>query len=213
MLLLVDVSISEAELSSVRSFLESIVKRTIVGSDLTRFGIVLYSSRADYSFFLDRSLSEQDVFRAIADVEVIPGQTNTAAALDQCVALLSRSRREPRTRQLVLLVTGREASDAYQLRQSSDRLRDAGVSVLAVGARNANRDQLLTAAGGNTSREFYMNDFDNLNTLTRRVSKTICDISEEPGESVATSTAASSVMRRYQRSIVGQDDFYEVKLQ
>ncbi|KAK5921640.1 hypothetical protein CgunFtcFv8_018989 [Champsocephalus gunnari] len=142
---LVDSSrISQMHYESMRRFMASIVNQTTVGTNLTRFGFISYSDEPRTHFKLSAYDSKRKVLAAIPTVKPEGGGTRHRRSLE----LLSRG--------------------------PADELREHGVTVISVGVKEADPDQLLAIAG-NAGRSFFVDRFEALGTLHNNMSSVLCN--------------------------------------
>ncbi|XP_070690878.1 collagen alpha-6(VI) chain-like [Pempheris klunzingeri] len=177
---LVDVStsIDSTEFSSMRTFMESIVNQAIVGKDLTRFGVILYSTNPTSHFTLKQCVSKQKIFKAITDVVPSGGDTYTGKALAYTLQFFNAEhggRKTLKVPQILMVITDGDAHDVKDLKPSSDALRKNGVTVLSIGVKKAIKEQLDIMAGGDTSRVFYVDRFEGLKTLYKNITSVLCN--------------------------------------
>ncbi|XP_070690879.1 collagen alpha-6(VI) chain-like [Pempheris klunzingeri] len=177
---LVDVStsIDSTEFSSMRTFMESIVNQTIVGKDLTRFGVILYSTNPTSHFTLKQCVSKQKIFKAITDVVPSGGDTYTGKALAYTLQFFNAEhggRKTLKVPQILMVITDGDAHDVKDLKPSSDALRKNGVTVFSIGVKDAIKEQLDIMAGGDTSRVFYVDRFEGLKTLYKNITSVLCN--------------------------------------
>lgn len=181
-------SISATQFKSMQKFMESVVDQTTVGQDLTRFGVILYSDAAKSSFTLKKHKSKRDVLKAVTDLTATGGNTYTGKALAYSLQFFNAEhggRKVLKVPQILMVITDGEATDPYSLKEPSDALRNNGVTVFSIGVKEANPDELETMAGGDTSKVFYVDNFEALETLYKNISSVLCN-STKPGKSVSS---------------------------
>ncbi|KAM3614607.1 uncharacterized protein V6R79_016766 [Siganus canaliculatus] len=173
-------SISTSEFRSMQTFMESIVNRAAVGTDLTRFGIILYSTHPKSIFTLKQGRSKRQVLETITNITRSRGNTNTGEALKYSQEFFNADyggRKAQKVPQILMVITDGDATDHSKLKPSSDALRQNGISVLSVGVKKANRTQLMIMAGGDESNVFYVTTFVDLETLYKKISPKLCTTS------------------------------------
>lgn len=177
-------SINDAEFKKMTSFMESVVSKTTVGLDHTRFGIVVYSNEATTDFILKNSNSKQTVINAIANMKQPKGDTYTSKALKFCLQFFGAEyggRKALKVPQILMVITDGDATDLHGLKPASDELRTNGITVFSIGIREAVIEQLETMAGGDKSKVFYVDNYDGLKDLHRKISPELCN-STKPGK-------------------------------
>ncbi|KAM9353570.1 collagen alpha-6(VI) chain-like [Symphorus nematophorus] len=174
-------SISAEQFISMHTFMESVVNHTTVGMDRTRFGVILYSEEPKSIFTLNRYYSKREIIRVIRETKA-PGQnTYTSKALKFSVQYFhadNGGRKATGVPQILMVITDGAATDPELLQQSSDELRDIGVTVISIGVKGAVRKELVTMAGGDRSKVFEVDDFKALETLYKQISTILCRSTE-----------------------------------
>ncbi|KAM6910513.1 collagen alpha-6(VI) chain [Xenentodon cancila] len=171
-------SITLPKFGSMQRFMQSVVNQTTVGKDLTRFGVILYSTNAKTSFTLDKYSTKQDILKAILALKPPYGDTYTGKALKYSLQFFSAEnggRAELQVPQILMVITDGDATDRYNLVEPSLALRDKGVSVFSIGVEGANVTQLEIMANYDKSKVFYVTDFDALENLYKNITQELCN--------------------------------------
>lgn len=167
--------------------MNSIVNITTVGKDLTQFGLILYADEPKLVFTLKEHNSKQEVFAGIEKALQPTGDTYTSKALQYTLQYFSSThggRKASNVPQILMVITDGEATDPHQLKQSSDKLREAGVEVFSIAVESAKKEEQrkeLEIMAGDSSRVFSVNSFKDLETLYKNISPVLCN-STKPGE-------------------------------
>uniref|UniRef100_A0A3Q2UP15 Collagen type VI alpha 6 chain n=1 Tax=Fundulus heteroclitus TaxID=8078 RepID=A0A3Q2UP15_FUNHE len=170
-------SITLAKFRSMQKFMQSMVNQTTVGRNLTRFGVILYSTYPNSVFTLGQHSTRQDVFKAIADLKSPYGDTYTGRALQYTLQYFGPEhggRAEFQVPQILMVITDGDATDRYSLTEPSVALRNKGVQVFSIGVEGANVTQLEIMAG-DKSKVFYVDNFEALETLYKNISSVLCE--------------------------------------
>ncbi|XP_075993570.1 collagen alpha-6(VI) chain [Genypterus blacodes] len=169
-------SITLPKFRSMQTFMESMVNQTTVGKDLTRFGVILYSNEANSIFTLNKYYSKRDVIKGIAALKSPYGDTYTGKALAYALQYFGAEHggRALQVPQILMVITDGDATDRNNLEAPSKALRENGIKVFSVGVEGAIKEQLEIMAGGETSRVFYVDNFDALETLQTNISEVFC---------------------------------------
>lgn len=176
----------DKEFSSIQTFMELVVNKTLVGKSLTRFGVIIYSDEVETVFSLNELDSKRDILEAIRKMRPPEGNTYMAKALDSSLKFFNAKhggRKETNVPQILIVVTDGHATDYHNLKKPSDALQQNGVQVYSVGVKDANKDELMTMAGGDESKVFYVGSFVALEFLHRNISEELCETTK-PGKSV-----------------------------
>ncbi|CAI5661505.1 unnamed protein product [Oreochromis niloticus] len=171
-------SIKKEQFKSMQTFMASVVTQTTVGENLTRFGVILYSDAANSSFTLNKIYSKGKVLEALQQLIQPQGGTYTGAALAYSLQYFNAKhggRREIRVPQILMVITDGAAQDRDRLKAESDALRKNGVTVISIGVKGANRSELETMAGDDTSKVFFVDNFEGLETLYKKISPVLCN--------------------------------------
>lgn len=191
-------SITLNKFRSMQKFMQSMVNQTTVGKDLTRFGVILYSTLPKSVFTLSQYGTRQEVFKAIADLRPPFGDTFTGRALAYSLQFFGAEhggRAALKVPQILMVITDGDATDRYSLVDPSVALSNAGVNVFSIGVEGANVTQLEIMAGNDQSKVFYVDNFKALETLYKNISQVLCN-STKPGETVPFSDDSSDVTAR-----------------
>ncbi|XP_035991472.1 LOW QUALITY PROTEIN: collagen alpha-6(VI) chain [Fundulus heteroclitus] len=176
---LVDGSTSiDDKFGSMLNFMESIVNRTTVAENATRFGAIIYSNEPQIKFTLKDFNSNREVRNAVKALKAPNGDTYTSKALEYSLPFFDEEyggRRKRNIPQFLMVITDGEATDHYQLKKYSDNLRGNNITVLSVGVKKANMSELLVMAGNQSDNVFYVEDFDKLEKLYGKITKVICN--------------------------------------
>ncbi|KAI4790340.1 hypothetical protein KUCAC02_034696 [Chaenocephalus aceratus] len=172
---LVDSSrISQIHYESMRRFMASIVNQTTGGTNLTRFGLISYSDEPRTHFKLSTYDSKRKVLAAIPPVKPEGGGTHTDEALSYSLEYFNAEHGGREVPQILIVLTDGPANIPSNLKGPADKLRDHGVTVISVGVKEADPDQLLTIAG-NAGRRFFVDRFEALGTLHNNMSSVLCN--------------------------------------
>uniref|UniRef100_A0A667Z011 VWFA domain-containing protein n=1 Tax=Myripristis murdjan TaxID=586833 RepID=A0A667Z011_9TELE len=190
-------SITLNKFRSMLKFMESMVNQTIVGEKLTRFGVILFSNDPKSMFTLNKYYSKREILQAIAALKSPYGKTYTGKALEYSLQFFGAQhggRVAQKVPQILMVITDGNATDRNNLVGPSEALRDNGVSVISIGVKGAKRDQLEIMAGGDTSRVFYVDNFNVLETLYQNITPVLCNITKPGKRQKEKSVKADLVM-------------------
>uniref|UniRef100_A0A3P9PG06 VWFA domain-containing protein n=1 Tax=Poecilia reticulata TaxID=8081 RepID=A0A3P9PG06_POERE len=158
----------ENRFRSMQVFMESVVNRSIVSRDSTRFGAILFSNEPKIKFTLNNYSSKGDIRNAIKALVPPKDNTHTSEALEYSLQFFNEEhggRRSFRVPQILMVITDGAATNPDNLRENSNALRANNITVFSIGVENANKNELLIMAGNNQSNVFYVDKFDQLETL------------------------------------------------
>lgn len=168
--------------------MNSVVNITTVGRHLTQFGLILYSNEPNSVLTLNKCESKQDILNATRDAVQPKKDTYTSKALQYSLQFFNAEhggRKASKVPQILMVITDGEATDWPQLKQSSDELRKAGVTIISIGVEREKieeqRKQLEIMAGGDSSKVFSVKNFKALEALYKNISSVLCN-STKPGK-------------------------------
>lgn len=168
----------------MQKFMGSMVNQTTVGKDLTRFGVILYSTDPKSIFTLKQYDTKREVLKAITALKSPFGDTYTGKALGYTLQFFNEAyggRAALKVPQILMVITDGDATDRNSLVAPSVALRDKGISVFSIGVEGANRTQLEIMSGHDTSKVFYVDNFDALETLYKNITQVLCNTTK-PGK-------------------------------
>ncbi|XP_062321211.1 collagen alpha-6(VI) chain isoform X1 [Osmerus eperlanus] len=170
-------SISPEDFNLIRSFLHKIVKGLDVGLNQVRVGIVLYSDKATAHVYLNSFDNKDEILEFIKILPQRGGGTLTGAALkfakENVFVKDKGSRFGLGIQQVAVVITDGESQD--KVSPAATALRRAGVTVYAVGVKNANIEELLAIASHPPkSHMFNVDSFAKLGSLERTLRKSLC---------------------------------------
>uniref|UniRef100_UPI003AAAA8F2 collagen alpha-6(VI) chain-like n=1 Tax=Centroberyx gerrardi TaxID=166262 RepID=UPI003AAAA8F2 len=203
-------SITLSNFRSMLMFMESLVNQTTVGKKLTRFGVILYSNDPISMFTLNQYYSKREVLNAIAALNLPNGNTYTGKALNYSLQFFNAEhggRAGSQVPQILMVITDGDATDHNNLVAPSMALRENGISVFSIGVEGANITQLEIMAGGDTSRVFYVDNFDAIETLYANISRVLCNITKPACEK----QKADLVILMDQSGSISPDDYTIMK--
>ncbi|XP_062907880.1 collagen alpha-3(VI) chain isoform X2 [Mobula hypostoma] len=141
--------VGNRNLPAIRSFITSIIESLDIGSDKVQVGLVQYSDAVTPEFYLNTYSSKDELIAKVKKLTLRGGnEVKTGAALDYVHKYIftkyAGSRKEEGVPQFLVIITGGRSRD--NIKGPSDALLRAGVMTLAIGAKNATRQQLQEAA-------------------------------------------------------------------
>lgn len=170
-------SIGTPNFKLVRTFLHSIVSGLEVSPNRVRVGIVLYNDKPAAQVYLDSFNVKSELLKFIKILPYRGGGTNTGAALNfarENVFITERgSRKDKGVQQVAVVITDGESQD--EVSTAAAELRRAGVTVYALGVKDANEEQLNQIASYPTSTHMFIVDsFTKLKPLEQSLQKYMC---------------------------------------
>lgn len=170
-------SIEAENYDLMRQFLHRIVSGLVVEPESVRVGLVLYSDKPSVGFFLDSFGNKNDILNYIKILPYRGGGTQTGAALtfakDNLFTETRGSRKALGVKQIAIIITDGKSQD--DVTDAAPKLRRSGVTVYAVGVKNASSEELLKIASY-PQKQFMFNveSFQMLTSLEKSLSKSLC---------------------------------------
>ncbi|MEE6481756.1 hypothetical protein FKM82_012958 [Ascaphus truei] len=164
----------------IRSMINSFENTQLLGKEGIRFGVAVYGDSIRMSIELSDYETTGEVLLALQSIVYKGGNTKTGAALAflaERVFNPSVSRED--AAKIVLLLTDGRSGDAVE--ENAQLLQDRGVTVFAVGIKDADRNELVKIAT-EPSEEHVMvgSDFWFLNDLLPKITRRVCFTASEP---------------------------------
>lgn len=186
-------SIGTSNFQLVRTFLHSLISGLQIGSNRVRVGIVMYHGEPTAQVFLNTFGDKDELLDFIKILPYHGGGTKTGAALEftqQKVFIKERgSRRELGVQQVAVVITDGKSQD--DVSNPAANLRRAGVTVYAVGVKDADRAQLDQIASYPTNKHtFIVDSFSKLKTLEASMQRILCQNVVQQAFSVQTRRAS-----------------------
>ncbi len=170
-------SIGTTNFQLVRTFLHSIVSGLEVSPNRVRVGIVMYNDRPTAQVYLNTFNDKNELLKFIKILPYRGGGTNTGAALnftkERVFTKQRGSRKDKGVQQVAVVITDGESQD--NVSTAAANLRRAGVTVYAVGVKDANQVQLKEMASYPTNKHtFIVDSFAKLKSLEQSLQKIMC---------------------------------------
>ncbi|XP_066558755.1 collagen alpha-1(XX) chain [Amia ocellicauda] len=168
-------SIGRSNFKRVRDFLENVMIPFNIASDSIRIALSQYSGDPRTEWNLNNFTTKEQLVEAVRNFRYKGGNTFTGQAL---MHVLEENLKEESGARLdspqfvVLLTDGKSQDDAII---SAQKLKDAGVEIIAVGVKNADEAELKQIASKPIELSvFNVNDFPLLSRLVDRLSRILC---------------------------------------
>uniref|UniRef100_A0A670KF57 VWFA domain-containing protein n=1 Tax=Podarcis muralis TaxID=64176 RepID=A0A670KF57_PODMU len=168
-------SIHVEEFKNMTSFVMEAIKLFTIGPDNVRFGVVQYSENTILPIRLGQHttrISLEKEMNRIRHRALL--ETNTGAAINFTRPLFKDARQQCRGNvpcYLIVLTDGKAHDD---VKVAAQLLRQANVSIYAIGVKNASKEELFHIAGS-TSRVYFVQQFEALEEIKNVVVRDICN--------------------------------------
>ncbi|XP_072532864.1 collagen alpha-6(VI) chain [Salminus brasiliensis] len=173
-------SINKDTFQDIKTFMETVVTKTEVGEKRVRFGVIVYADRPQSEFTLNQYYSKNEVLEAISNLRSIGGRRNTAQALKSALSYFSAAhggRRAQHVPQVLFLITEGPVADSFGLADWPGNLAVSEVNMFAIGVAGA-REAELRRIAGNDQRAFYVDKYQNLETLCKPITQQLCNLTK-----------------------------------
>lgn len=172
-------SITSSNFELMKRFLHRTISGLEVNPDSVRVGLILYNDRPSADFYLDTFVNKNDILNYIKIIPYRGGGTATGAALKFAKNNLFTKNRGSRkalgVKQIAVVITDGQSQD--DVTDTAAELRRSGVTVYALGVKNASVDE-LTKIASYPERQFVFNveSFQMLSSLEKRLRKSLCKV-------------------------------------
>ncbi|XP_035501675.2 collagen alpha-1(XX) chain isoform X5 [Scophthalmus maximus] len=175
-------SIGRTNFRRVRDFLEGLVTPFHIGPNHIQIGLIQYSGDPRTEWHLNNFTTKDQLLEAVRNFRYKGGNTFTGQALLHVMEENMRAEAGARSDTplfLVLLTDGKSQDDAIA---AANRLKNAGVEIIAVGVKNADEAELRQVASEPVDLNVYnVNDFPLLSKLVARLVHILCGRIEDRG--------------------------------
>ncbi|XP_034392669.1 collagen alpha-1(XX) chain-like [Cyclopterus lumpus] len=175
-------SIGRTNFRRVRDFLEGLMTPFHIGPDHIQIGLTQYSGDPRTEWQLNNFTTKDQLLEAVRNFRYKGGNTFTGQALLHVMEENMQTKAGARSDTpffLVLLTDGKSQDDAIA---AANRLKSAGVEIIAVGVKNADEAELRQVASEPVDLNVYnVNDFPLLSKLVARLVHILCGKIKERG--------------------------------
>ncbi|XP_042323752.1 collagen alpha-1(VII) chain-like [Sceloporus undulatus] len=176
-------SIGESNFQWIRDFIYDVIRtfeNAMVGKGGVRLGVVLYGDKPRISIDLTDYITIEEVLVAVRDLVFKGGDGGTGSAFSFLLeTMIITGALRGDAAKVVVLITDGKSSDSVE--EAARLLKDAGVTVFTVGINNADRKELRKLASDPAEEHMlYAQDFHQLGSLSRKLSRRLCITASEP---------------------------------
>lgn len=150
-----------------------------IGPEHVRIGVAKYADAPNLEFDLTDYSDAQRLEKAVQKIQQIGGGTETGKALEFMGPHFKKAattRGGHKVREYLVVITDGKSSDKVKV--PAENLRYQGVTIYAIGVKDADENELQEIAGDST-RTFFVNNFDALRPIKDDI---ITDICSEDGK-------------------------------
>ncbi|XP_077118915.1 uncharacterized protein LOC143774986 [Ranitomeya variabilis] len=163
----------------IRSMISSFQNTEVLGKEGIRFGVAVYGDSPRMSIELSDYETIQEVLLALQAVEYKGGNTKTGEALAYLAdRVFNPSISREDVPKIVLLLTDGKSGDLVE--EKAQRLQDRGVTIFAIGIKNADQRELMKIASDPAEEHvIIVIDYWSLFDMLPRIARRICFIASE----------------------------------
>ncbi|XP_061699936.1 collagen alpha-1(XII) chain isoform X2 [Syngnathoides biaculeatus] len=175
-------SIGRLNFKTIRSFIARMVGVFDIGPKRVQIGLAQYSGDPKTEWHLNAHSTRESLLDAISNLPYKGGNTLTGLALNY---LLQNNFKEnvgmrPNARKIGVLITDGKSQDDVIV--NSQRLRDEGIELYAIGVKNADENELRSIATDPDNIHMYnVADFSFLLDIVDRLTDNLCNSVKGPG--------------------------------
>uniref|UniRef100_A0A4W2HT36 Collagen alpha-4(VI) chain-like n=1 Tax=Bos indicus x Bos taurus TaxID=30522 RepID=A0A4W2HT36_BOBOX len=155
---------------AMKVFMNEVIRMFHVGPDRVQFGVIQYSDEVSPQFTLSQHSSVAGLEVAVDSIQQKGGGTKTGEALGSMIQVFADSARSNVPWYLIVVTDGQSMDPVAD---AAEALRGRGVTIYAVGVRDANIAELQEIA---EDRMFFVHDFESLKTIQQEVVQDICSL-------------------------------------
>lgn len=166
-------SIYPQDFQDMKKFMLEFIDTFRIGPQHVRLGVVKYADSPKLEFDLTTHMDKETLEKAVEEIQQVGGGTETGRALNFMGPLFERAMktRGHKVSEYLVVITDGESSD--KVKAPAEALRAQGVTIYAIGVKDANMNE-LEEISGNPRRMFFVNNFDALNPIKYDIITDIC---------------------------------------
>ncbi|XP_063778423.1 collagen alpha-6(VI) chain-like [Pseudophryne corroboree] len=166
-------SIYPEDFIDMKNFMSELVGVFQIGANSIRFGVVQYSDVPRVEFTISKYTSQNSLKTAIKQIYQLGGGTQTGDALQSMKSLFANAKveRPNNVPQFLIVITDGESQD--RVTEAAADIRDDGITIFAIGVKNAVEEQLEDIAGSK-DKMFFVNNFDSLDVIKHDLVRDLC---------------------------------------
>ncbi|XP_017333399.1 collagen alpha-6(VI) chain isoform X2 [Ictalurus punctatus] len=157
----------------MKKFILEFLLRFTIGPKQVRVGVAKYSDDHTLEFSLNDYNDKDSLKKAVTNIDQKFGNTNTGKALSLMSPLFKEAEktRSTKVQEILIVITDGKSQD--EVKEPAAQLRAQGVTIYAIGVKDANEQELLEIAGIQ-KRMYFVTNFDALKPLKDKIVTDIC---------------------------------------
>ncbi|XP_062436150.1 collagen alpha-1(VII) chain-like isoform X7 [Rhea pennata] len=186
----------------VKEFISSVAhsfENVVMGKGGVRLGVVLYEEKPRMSIELMDYVTIEEMLVAIQDLSFKGGNLKTGSALAfVAYAVFHPTMLREDAAKIVVLITDGKSGDSFE--EEALVLQNGGVTVFAVGIKDADKNELSKIASEPTEEHvLYVDNFHLLHNVAPKLSRRLCFTASEPPR---------PIKQTVQAQIIGPQDLF-----
>ncbi|XP_061631419.1 collagen alpha-6(VI) chain isoform X2 [Phyllopteryx taeniolatus] len=215
-------SIYPTDFYDMKKFIIEFISTFRIGPQHVRLGVAKYADAPNLEFDLTAYADAGSLEKAVEAIVQVGGGTETGRALEFMSPQFDRAvaTRGEKVPEYLVVITDGKSSD--EVKVPAEKLRAKGVTIYAIGVKNADMDELQEISG-DPKKTFFVNNFDALNPIKDDIITDICttDVCKDiPGDLLFLIDSSGSIypqdyekMKNFIKSVVsksnvGQNDVH-----
>ncbi|XP_077159547.1 collagen alpha-4(VI) chain-like isoform X2 [Paroedura picta] len=174
-------SIKPKHFTTMKEFMMKIVDSLVIAQNKVRIGVVQYSSIPRKEFYLNEFYDETRVKKQIKSIVQLNSTTYTGKALHFVKGIFEPAnggRKNQGVPQTLIVMTDGCSKDPVN--KAAVALREYGINIFTIGiGENVSGSFELNQIAGSPKRVFRVNDFSELETITKTITEEVC-VSDQP---------------------------------
>uniref|UniRef100_A0A3Q0T1W5 VWFA domain-containing protein n=1 Tax=Amphilophus citrinellus TaxID=61819 RepID=A0A3Q0T1W5_AMPCI len=205
-------SIHPTDFYDMKKFIIEFIHTFRIGPQHVRMGVAKYADSPNLEFDLTAYTDATELERAVEEIEQVGGGTQTGRALEFMGphfqrAVATRGHKVPE--HLVVITDGKSQD---KVKGPAEKLRAQGVTVYAIGVKEADVNELKEISG-DPKRMFFVNNFDALKPIKDDIITDICskDCKDIPGDLLFLIDSSGSIypqdyqkMKDFMKSVISK---------
>ncbi|KAF5905697.1 collagen alpha-6(VI) chain-like, partial [Clarias magur] len=166
-------SIYPSDFQDMKKFILEFLLMFSIGPKQVRVGVVKFASDTTLEFRLDEYNDRASLERAVDSIQQIGGGTQTGDALSFMINLFKKAEktRGTKVQEILIVITGGKSQD--EVKEPAAKLRAQGVTIYAIGVKDANEPELLEIAA-DPKRMYFVTNCDALKPFEKEIVTDIC---------------------------------------
>lgn len=166
-------SIYPSDFQDMKKFILEFLLMFTIGPKQVRVGVVKFASNPTLEFRLNKYNDRTSLEQAVDSILQIGGGTQTGQALTFMRPLFKEAEKTRGTKVQEILIVITDGKSQDNVKEPAAQLRAQGVTIYAIGVKEANEQELLEMAA-DPKRMYFVTNFDALKPLKNEIVTDIC---------------------------------------